>query len=254
MEAYTRRDDVDREFFRAFPEEGFSSQSAVPEGLPGFIDHFGVIQLLMPCPDLPEDSEGRQAKLLVRTWTGRDTLHGVPGAAYQAVVALANSASDRLGCGAEPLKAPKGNPVPADPGDDPRLVPVAQTKGTGCEWVTRAGLPDSEGWRVEAGMNNAAPTGRCDLSSEDGENGDGKGMTFVAWYGDWSNRLNFEDTNGEFRSMTATARCDGEAANYALSASDDIPGVGKAAKQRMFEQFAQDQVNRRGCSDLRFRV
>ncbi|MFI6273729.1 hypothetical protein [Streptomyces sp. NPDC050988] len=54
MEAYTRRDDRDREFFRAFPEEGFSSQSAVPEGLPGFIDRLGVIQLLMACPDLPK--------------------------------------------------------------------------------------------------------------------------------------------------------------------------------------------------------
>ena len=253
MEAYTRRDDRDRELYRAFPEEGFSSQSAVPEGLPGFIDRLGVIQLLLPCPDLPEDDEGRQGKLLVRAWTGRDTLRGVPGAAYQAVVALANSASHRLGCGAEPLKAPKGNSVPPDLGDDPRTVPLTRARGTGCEWVTGAGLPESGDWRVEAGMNDAAPTGQCDLTSESDDNGNGTGMYFVAWYGDWSNRLVFEDGNGEFLSTTATARCDGEAANYALSASEEIPGVDKAAKQRMFKQFAQDQVNRRGCSDLRFR-
>jgi len=253
MEAYTRRDDQDREFFRAFPEEGFSSQSAVPEGLPGFIDQLGVIQLLMPCPDLPKDAEGRQSKLLVRTWMGRDTLYGVPGAAYQAVVALANSASDRLGCGAEPLKAPKGNAVPPALGDEPEGVPLTRAKGTGCEWVTRGGLPESGDWRVEAGMNDSAPTGQCDLSSESGDNGNDKGMYFVAWYGDWSNRLVFEDSNGEFLSTTATARCDGEAANFALSASDDIPGVDKAAERRMFKQFAQDQVDRRGCSGLRFR-
>ncbi|WP_328679946.1 hypothetical protein OG905_33040 [Streptomyces sp. NBC_00322] len=38
MAACTRRDDLDREFILLFPEEGFSAQAPVPEGLPGFID------------------------------------------------------------------------------------------------------------------------------------------------------------------------------------------------------------------------
>ncbi|TPQ23609.1 hypothetical protein [Streptomyces sporangiiformans] len=252
MEAYTRRDDQDREFFGAFPEEGFSRQGVLPDGLPGFIDDYRAINLLLPCPDLGEDAEGRQRKLLVRTWMGTDTLSGVPGAAYEAAVALTNSASERLGCGAEPLKAPKGGAVPADPEADPKTLSTAEAKGTACGWVAEAGLPKGADWRVEVGMNNAAPTGRCDVSSGDGESGSEKSLAFVAWYGDWSNRLNFEDGNGEFRSMTASARCDGEAANYALGGSEDIPGVGKAAQQRLLKRFAQDQVNRRGCSDLRF--
>lgn len=34
MEAYTRRDDQDREFFRAFPEEGSPSSPRCPRGCP----------------------------------------------------------------------------------------------------------------------------------------------------------------------------------------------------------------------------
>ncbi|WP_406265157.1 hypothetical protein OHT93_06790 [Streptomyces sp. NBC_00191] len=253
MAAYTRRDDQDREFMSLFPEEGFSPQAPVPEGLPGFIDKFGGIQLLLPCPDLGKDAEGRQRKLLVRTSLGRDVNSGVPGAAYRTAVALANSASGRLGCGAKPLKAPKGDAVPADPEDDPKTVPLSQARNTGCGWMTRSGLSQSTDWRVAVGTNNAAPTARCDLHSADPESPHERSrMAFVAWYGDWSNRLTAEEGNGEPRPMTATARCDGEAANYALSAADDIPGVGRAVKERMFKEFAQDQVRRRGCSGLRF--
>ncbi|MET7621011.1 hypothetical protein [Streptomyces sp. NPDC005408] len=253
MAAYTRRDDQDREFMSIFPEEGFSPQAPLPEGLPGFIDRFGSIQLLLPCPDLGKDAEGRQRKLLVRTWMGRDVNTGVPGAAYRTAVALANSASERFGCGAKPLNAPKGDAVPADPEDDPKTVPLSQAKNTGCGWATRSGLPQSTDWRVEVGTNDAAPTGRCRLYSGDQESTHERSrMAFVGWYGDWSNRLRAEDGNGEPLPMTATARCEGEAANFALSASDDIPGVGNAMKQRMFKEFAQDQVRRRGCSGLRF--
>ena len=51
--------------------------------------------------------------------------------------------------------------------------------------------------------------------------------------------------------LTAAARCDGEAANFAISASRGIPGVGKAEQRRLLRAFAQDQVERRGCSGLR---
>ncbi|MEV7140468.1 hypothetical protein [Streptomyces tauricus] len=261
MEAYTRRDDRDRELYRTFPEQGFADTYAVPSGLPGFIDEFGAIQLLVPCPDLARDAEGRRARLLVSTRMGRGTPYRVPGAAYRAVVALANSASERLGCGAEPLKPPKGNPVPPVQGRDPRTVPLARAGDTACAWAVGAGLPDGGKWRARTGANDAAPIERCELTSgpgayEDTE-GDGDGqdkrMSFVAWYGDWSNRLVFAYGGGAFRPLTATARCGGEAANYALSASSDVPGVGEAATRRLFERFARDQADRRGCTGLRFR-
>ena len=250
MDAYTRRDDQDRQFYWSFPQEGFSPQAPMPDGLPGFIDQYNTLQLLLPCPDLGKDAEGRQRKLFVRTWLGRDTARETP-AAYETAVALANSASDRLGCGAEPLKVPKGDLAPADPNDDPKTVPLDQAGDTACGWAVRAGLPRPATWRLAARMNNAAPTGRCDLFSGDDESDDGeRQLTFIAWYGDWSNRLVVDD-DGERRPSTATARCDGEAANFALSASDYIPGV-KAARQReLLKAFARDQVQERGCSDLR---
>ncbi|MFD9504008.1 hypothetical protein [Streptomyces sp. NPDC060035] len=77
-------------------------------------------------------------------------------------------------------------------------------------------------------------------------------LAFASWYGDWSNRLTAGDDNGEPRSMTATAYCESEAANYALVRSQDVPGVGVAARQRMLKLFARDEVRRRGCSGLRF--
>ncbi|MFP3987546.1 hypothetical protein U9R90_08575 [Streptomyces sp. E11-3] len=256
MQAFTRRDDQDREFMTAVSNEEFSPQAPVPDGLPGFIDKFGTIQLLLPCPDLGKDADGRQRKLLVHTRTGRDANYGVPGAVYRTAVSLANSASKTLGCGAKPLKAPKGEPVPVDPQDsDDRPAPVSLSKArdTGCGWVTRAGLSKSRDWRVTVGTNDAAPMGYCDLSvgREEESGAGGKGMYFVALYGDWSNRLTAGRDKGERRSMTASARCGGEAAHFALAASDDIPGVGETMKRRMLKEFAQDQTRRRGCSGLR---
>ncbi|MEV3988677.1 hypothetical protein AB0J57_07180 [Streptomyces sp. NPDC049837] len=245
-EAYTRRDDLDQQFMEIFPEEGFSPQATLPEGLPGFIDRHRLINLLLPCPSLGKDAEGRQRKLLVRTALGREANYGVPGAAYRTAVALANSASDRLGCGAEPLRAPTGGAVPRDPEDDAETVPLSEAGGTACGWMTEAGLPQDQGLRVAAGVNDAAPTGRCELTDRDGESK----LSLVAWYGDWSNRLTSE--HGVPRSMTATARCDGEAANFTLGRADDTPGIGEAVRRRLLKGFAEDQVRRRGCSGLRF--
>ncbi|WP_030544139.1 hypothetical protein [Streptomyces albus] len=262
MEAHTRRDDQDSSFMQTFSREGWAWQAPLPEGMPGFIDRHGAIQIVLPCRELGEDDNGRPRKLLVRTQFGRESLTGVPGAAYRTVVALANSASERLGCGAERLEPPETGAVPAEPGDDPESFPVPRAKGTPCEWVTRADLPESLDWRFAAAMNDAAPTGRCELFAGDGDEDSFAGealeedaleqwdrISLAAWYGDWSNRLTTWD--GKRRSGTATARCDGEAANFAISAPDDIPGIDAAVERRLLKSFAEDQVRRRGCSDLR---
>ncbi|MEU7584569.1 hypothetical protein AB0B50_44140 [Streptomyces sp. NPDC041068] len=251
MEAFTRRDDQDREFMAVFADGGFAPQGRLPDGLPGFVDEFGSVQLLLPCPDLGKDAEGRQRKLLVRTTLGSQTHVGVPGAAYRTAVALANKASGKLGCGAERISVPERDVPLAMPGeDDPKPVPLSRAKGTPCAWATRADLPKDLDWRMEVNANDAGPTGRCDLYTTPDDTH--SRLSLAAWYGDWGNRLLGDGIIGKPPFATATARCHGEAANYALSASDDTPGVSKAAKRRMLKEFAEDQTARRGCSTPRY--
>lgn len=254
MAAYTRRDDQDRELMSVFTENGFDSQSPLPGGLPGFVDQYGTIRLFLPCPDLPADDGGRKRKLLVNISMGRTVLTGVPGAAHRLAVALSNVASGKLGCGAKPLKAPKPETPLADLEDDPRMVPIAEAEGTPCGWVAGAGLPAGGNWQVAVAASSAAPSSRCDLSSaENGEDTPNPSrLAFASWYGDWSNRLTADENHGVPRSMTATAQCEDEAANYAVVGEQDIPGIDVGARQRMLKLFAQDEVRRRGCTGLRF--
>ncbi|MFI6007707.1 hypothetical protein ACIBAG_02590 [Streptomyces sp. NPDC051243] len=253
LEAYTRRDDQDREYLWAFPETGFADIAPMPAGLPGFIDERGGLQFLVVCPALGKDDEGRPRKLLVRMRLGRDALWGTP-AAYETAVALTNSASDRLGCGAEPLKAPGGDAAPVEPEEDPRTVSLDAAGGTGCGWAADAGALEASRWRVAVLMNDAGPAGRCDLYTRDADSDEPeRQLSFAAWYGDWSNRVLAElaDRRPDARTRTATARCDGEAANFALSAAEDIPGVGEPEKRKLLADFAEAQVEQRGCTDLR---
>ncbi|MEU5892055.1 hypothetical protein ABZ835_35270 [Streptomyces sp. NPDC047461] len=250
MEAYTRRDDVDRELMTVFPETGFDTMAPMPDGMPGFIDKFGDLQFLVPCPALEKDDEGRRPRLLVRTRLGRDTLWGTP-AAYETAVALTNSASERLGCGAEPLKAPGGEAAPVDPEKDPRTVSLDRSADTACGWALKSGLLKTSQWQVATLMNDAGPVGRCDLYARDADSGDMRPqLTFAAWYGDWSGRLIAEDGRLP-ATRTTTARCDGEAANFALSAAKDAPGVDEAGKRKLLAAFAREQVRQRGCTGLR---
>ncbi|MFC8824099.1 hypothetical protein ACFT9I_01925 [Streptomyces sp. NPDC057137] len=255
MSAYTRRDDQDRAFMAVFTREGFESQEPLPGSLPGFIDENGSIRFLVPCPDLGKDSQGRQRKLMVQTYLGQAIPAKTQVAAYRIAVAFANSASDKVGCGAEAIEPPKKDLPRTDDTNQVPAVPVAEAADTACAWVSRAGLPKDGGWRIKVGANSAAPTGRCELTSEseDGSSRDGAALAFVSWYGDWSNRLTANENDGIPRPGTASARCDGEAANYAYAGSRDvIPGVDAAAKERMFKEFARDEVRRHGCTDLRF--
>ncbi|TXS07935.1 hypothetical protein EAO68_38155 [Streptomyces sp. wa22] len=254
MTAYTRRDDQDRELMSVFTDNGFDPHIPLPEGLPGFVDEYRAMHLVLRCPDLPVDDDGRKRKLLVDIRMGESVLTGVPGAAHRIAVALAGTASDKLGCGAEPLKAPERDTPLADPGDDPKKVPVEEAEGKPCGWVAGAGLPSDWNWQVAEAASDAAPSSRCALfSAENGaDTQDPYRLTFASWYGDWSNRLTANENYGMPRSLTATAQCEGEAANYAVVATQDIPEVDVTAKQRMLKLFAQDEVQRRGCTGLRF--
>ncbi|MFB7709070.1 hypothetical protein [Streptomyces sp. NPDC056105] len=251
MAAYTGRDDQDREFKRVFNEGGFEQQMVLSGGLPGIVDGYGVIRIVTPCPALGKDTEGRPRKMLVRVGMSRNVDKSASGAVYRTALALANSASKKLGCGARPLKMPHRATGFDTEERWRRAVSPAKAEGTGCDWVAGAGLAKSEGWRLVAEANDAAPTSSCRLRTDGGDGAYRAGMTFGAWYGDWSNRLTASDDNGERRPLTATARCDGEAANFALDATKDTPGIDKADRRHLLREFAEDQVRRRGCSGLR---
>ncbi|GKQ39341.1 hypothetical protein [Streptomyces sp. A012304] len=250
LEAYTGRDDQDREFMWTFPESGFAAQAAMPEGLPGFVGRYGALEFLLTCPDLGKDADGRQRRMMVRASVGRNGPWRQP-ATYEVAVAFVNSASERLGCGAKPLKAPKGV-SPADPEeDDPKTVPLAAARDTACGWLADAKLPNPAHWKLEPQLTDAAPTGRCEVSiGDDLTDGGPKGMDFVAWFGDWSNRLVAGNTTDR-PALTASARCAGEAAHFALDASEDIPGVDASKKRALLEAFAKEQAERRDCTGVR---
>ncbi|KIF74682.1 hypothetical protein QR77_13305 [Streptomyces sp. 150FB] len=252
LDAYTRRDDQDAEFMTLFPEGGQSTVEALPDGLPGFVDEYRGMHFLVPCPDLGKDADGRQRKLLTRVSLQRRVDAGVPGAAYRMAVSLTNAASDRLGCGAKPLSPPKKDVPLADPeksSEEARGVPLAEAKDTACGWAAGAGLPEPATWRALGSANENSPVASCVLLTGDPDSEDGSRMYFRAWYGDWSRRLTKEYDDRV--PVSATARCDGEAATFAPAFSDDIPGVDKGDEQRIFKLFAEDQVRRHGCSDLR---
>lgn len=246
MTAYTGRDDQDAEFLDAFPQQGFSRVYPMPQNLPGFVDKSGDLRFLLRCPALGEDVAGRPRRMLVSADLGYSTAR-TSHAVYETVVPLVNSASRHLGCGARPLPVPKGDAAPPVGGKGRQAVPVTEAGDTGCGWVARAHIPGGTAWQVESLVNDTAPVGRCDLARNGSR--DPKYLNFAAWYGDWSNRVVASD--GVRRALTATARCAGEAANFAVSASQQIPGVGTAEKVRLLKAFAEDQVERRGCTGLR---
>jgi hypothetical protein len=250
--AYTRRDDQDREFTRIFPDSGFASIAPLPEGLPGFVDTHHVIRLVLPCPDLPPGPAGRKRTMLVSTDLGYyATKHSPPRDAYEVTVAFAESASEKLGCGAEPLHVPDSGrePVSLAATGEPKTVPLSQVTGTACGWLAEAGLPRDTEWRVAVRTNGSAPVSRCDVSTGGDLQGEEHHLDFVGWYGDWSVRL--AAWRGMRGTLTAAARCGGHAAHYKMRVIDD-PSIDADLKQQLFEAFVRHEAGRHGCADLHF--
>ncbi|MFK4222955.1 hypothetical protein [Streptomyces sp. NPDC019890] len=254
--AHTDRDSQDLAMKTVFYDGTARSVGALPEGLPGFTDE-GRVRLLVTCPDLGKDVEGRPRRLLVRTSAEREAMEEQPDALLRTAVALANQASKKLGCGAEPLKAPK-HALP----EESKPVALSAVAGTPCSWLTGAKLPTGAGWTVRVAANDAAPVSRCELH-RDGE--ERPGLVFNAWYGDWSEGPFSEAAARQGSSAAdgwktrpvltanwarAKARCDAEAANFEAGADEDA-GIKAPQLRVLLTAFAQDQVKRHGgCTDL----
>ncbi|MGV9352050.1 hypothetical protein [Streptomyces misionensis] len=246
MNAYTGRADQDAVFYSVYPDGGHAVGRPLPQGLPGFVDDFGRLDFLLRCPALGKDAAGRPRRMLVIAFAGsktRRTSHAV----YEAVISLVNSASQHLGCGARRLAVPKGGSGPPQPDHSSRGIAVSEAGGTPCGWVADAPLPKGS-WRVRSLMGDAIPAGRCDLTRQD-DGSSSTDLSLTAWYGDWSNRLVME--LGVRKPLTATARCDGEAANFAVTPWGSEGKVDHAEQRALLRAFAEDQTRRRGCSGLR---
>ncbi len=250
VRAYTHRDQQEQELYRSFPKGGWSDLLTLPTDLPGFVDESERIQFLQPCPALGQDDEGRPRKMLVTVsspWARSDNVSGY----LRVVIAAAGRASDRLGCGAEPLKQPESGVRQA-----PRPVPAQQAADTACGPVL--GKLPKDTYAAQSGTDSG-PVRGCSLyveteqerqqswyvSDEELEDPD---AGLRAWYGDWSNRFVHED--GQRLSNTVTARCDGENANFAAWAGDES-GISAAELRDLVLTFAKSQAERRGCTDVR---
>ncbi|NUL12675.1 hypothetical protein [Streptomyces lunaelactis] len=253
---YTNRDSQDLMIKRAFHDGTGRNAGALPEGLPGFDDEAGV-RLLLTCPSLGKDAEGRPRRLLVRTSAERGVMKDQRDASLRTAVALTNEASKKLGCGAEPLKAP-ARALP----EEPKPVSLSAAAGTACGWLAGAKLPKGTNWTVSIAANDAAPLSRCELHRY---GDDEVAMFFNASYGDWS-EVPFKDAADERASSSADgwvtqplltaewgrakARCDAEAANFEAGSRNEVPGIKGPQLRALLTAFAQDQVKRHGCTDL----
>lgn len=245
--AFTDRDDQDTELQFALGDRGEKRWARVPDGLPGFLDALGRVQLLLTCPDLGKDADGRPRKKLVRTGAD-DSANGNVSEAYDTAVALANGASRRLGCGAEPLKPPEGDERPAVAGGDPPAVPLERATDRECGRLARAGLPGDRPWELTSELNRSAPLGSCTVFHGSGD--EGAGLVFDVWYGDWSSRFATR-TRAVADVRTATARCAGEAAHFELRTFGGSKDVGPAKQRELLKRFAQEQMRGRDCAALR---
>ncbi|MFJ2217810.1 hypothetical protein ACIQVO_36670 [Streptomyces sp. NPDC101062] len=263
MDAVTDPADVERELHRGFTTP-LSGKFAFPAGLPGLPDPFGPV-IIQDCPDLARDAQGRK-RHLVTTVRGGNEATTSPGYARIAV-SMANAASQKLGCGAEPLPMPTDG---SDPYEPPRAVEPTEAKDTVCGWLTGLTLPKTPSgapWDVVPHTDIDAPVTGCSLT----DTASGRtAVEFSGWYGDWTDKPferllsgnialthDFDDRRATMSQNfgRATARCDGEAANYLafVQARDNEGGdrylTGRQLRP-LLDAFAKSQSERRGCTDL----
>ncbi|MDI3403431.1 hypothetical protein [Streptomyces cavernicola] len=236
--ATTDRDEQDEILRYTFDDnEGWILGRQVPEGLPGILQVNDTLQLLIDCPALPEDAEGRPRKLLVRSGIGAWSGESAPPELVESAVSLANGASRKLGCGAEALKLPAGKVY-----YKPRPLSLKEAAATPCEWTARADLP--AGARVSISGTRTSHAVRCDLHW--GDDLRYAKVKLAAFYGDWGKSLRYDD-EGKRLPGTVTARCAGEAATFKATRAASGSGVTAKQLRAWTESFAGAELKQRGC-------
>lgn len=209
VNAYTRLADQRKELSSV--GKGHQPQRVLPGGLPGFAGGNGDIHLMPPCPRLGKDFDGQPRRMLATTWVPLAKGEGEAAALLRMAVKMTNEASQRLGCGAEPLAAPKKD-ARAEKG---REITRAAAKSTPCAALARDGwlTPGAKAREGQASEGKArggearrvdvtdakvvdavrahAPIGRCTLTMGGGSSGDSRApsrqpvVELTSWYGDW---------------------------------------------------------------------
>ncbi|MDJ1135951.1 hypothetical protein [Streptomyces iconiensis] len=279
VNAYTRPADQRQELSRIGKE--YQPQKVLPGGLPGFASDNGDIHLMPKCPRLGKDFDGQPRRMLATTWVPFASRSDQEAALLRMAVTMANDASDKLGCGAKPLPAPKKDAVATEG----KEIPRSRAQGTACGALADTSLlGKARDAKVRVAVSDEAPVGRCTLSVVGGADKAGgdeqRVVELTSWYGDWAggtgemgsgDRSYFLRADGSRAPLSgasdawATARCDGENAGFAAHwgyAHGDgykvldgrLPKTKSARAELLRElvaRFAKDQVKRKGCAGLK---
>lgn len=248
VEAYTRPADQRLELSRV-GKEG-QPQRVLPGGLPGFASDNGDIHLMPRCPRLGEDFDGGSRRMLATTWA--PLAEGRPEAAalLRTAVKMTNKASEKLGCGARALPAPKEGAAAGKGREITRAAagetacaalagklwpePGAKARGGSARGERAARGVEVPGAKVLDAVRAHAPIGRCTLTMAADSSTEAESrqpvVELTSWYGDWGGGT--EERGAGSRSYGlradgsrtahtnessawATARCDGGHAGFA---------------------------------------
>ncbi|WP_157431289.1 hypothetical protein [Actinomadura hibisca] len=254
--------------------------AVLPGGLPGFEDDNSRVYLMPKCPRRAKEPLGEHHRLLVGTWTYFAKDREEKAAMLRLAVRMTNEMTAKLGCGGEPLPAPKDGSVP----DTGKYVPRAQAKDTACNALATTRVPaEGRDGTVRIAIADGGVVGRCTLYAPDNARPAGKPLVdLTSWRGDWARNMREMGSGPDPLPMGtgaawkpaltadrawAVAKCDGENAGFAAHWSYDyfphrqegekagLPTKAEQAEQRVLlheyvATFAKDQVQRGNCTDL----
>lgn len=276
---------ADREEEMRFIGMSSPPYAVLPGGLPGFEDDNSRVLLMPECPGRAKEPHGEHHRLLVGTWTYFAESREEKAAMLRLAVRMTNEMTAKLGCGGEPLPAPKDGAVP----DTGKFVPRGQAEGTACNaFATTRVPPEGRDGKVRVAIADGGVVGRCTLRApEQSDDMDpavlGKALVeLTSWRGDWSSNVREGNLGDEPLPMGedaswkpsltedrawAVAKCGGENVGFAAHWGDEYvhgdrgesksrpPTAAERHERRVLLReyvatFAKDQVERGSCTDL----
>lgn len=276
---------ADREQEMRFIGMSGPPHAVLPGGLPGFEDDNSRVFLMPECPRRAKEPFGEHHRLLVGTWTYFAESREEKAAMLRLAVRMTNAMTEKLGCGGEPLPAPKDGAVP----DTGKYVPRAQAKGTACNALATTRVPpEGREGKVRIAIADGGVVGRCTLRAPgqtDDTDRQGLGKPLVeltSWLGDWSSDVREGGAGADPMPMGedipwkpsltedrawAVAKCGGENAGFAAHWGTEYmygdrgdlesrpPTAAQRNEQRVLLReyvatFAEDQVRRGNCTGL----